>query len=443
VLQNNTGDDLPIAADGPFTFATKVATGSPYAVTVKTPPATPTQVCTVTNGTGTMGSAAVSNVNVTCAVASFAVGGMVSGLSGTVVLQNNTGDDLTVNANGAFAFPAKIASGANYAVTVKTQPGAPKQTCTVSQGSGTVTNAAITNVAVECTTDKFTVGGNITGLQVGSVVLQNNLADDLTRAANGPFTFATSIASGANYAVTVKTQPPGYTCAVTTGSGTIAAANVANVAVACNPTVPGLVGYYPFNGDAKDYSGNARDVSQIVGATLTTDRFGNANKAYAFAGNQYMTAPGGSLPIGDVVRTLTYWVKRDPAAPGIVGLIHWGNGDCTGKMFGSGYSGGMFVWGGCRDASLNTQLLVDNTWTFVALVYKGSGAFRSFVGANAGVDGSVGAALDTQASKLWIGGESTNDTSIRNSFRGAIDSIRIYNRALTDQEVDAIRQTND
>jgi len=38
----------------------------------------------------------------------------------------------------------------------------------------------------------------------------------------------------------------------------------------------GLVAHYPFNGNANDESGN--------GATLTTDRFGNANKAYSFDG---------------------------------------------------------------------------------------------------------------------------------------------------------------
>ena len=80
----------------------------------------------------------------------YSVGGTVSGLSGTVVLQDNGGDNLTVTANGSFTFPTQLASGAAYAVTVLTQPSG--QTCTVSSGTGTVGSANVTTVAVICTT---------------------------------------------------------------------------------------------------------------------------------------------------------------------------------------------------------------------------------------------------------------------------------------------------
>ena len=62
-------------------------------------------------------------------------------------------------------------------------------------------------------TTSFTVGGSVSGLS-GSVVLQDNGGDNLSVAANGSFTFATSLASGAAYAVTVKTNPSGQTCTV-------------------------------------------------------------------------------------------------------------------------------------------------------------------------------------------------------------------------------------
>ena len=67
---------------------------------------------------------------------SYSVGGTVSGLSGTVVLQDNGGDDLSVDADGPFTFATPVANGAAYAVTVKTNPSG--QGCTVSNGSGTV-----------------------------------------------------------------------------------------------------------------------------------------------------------------------------------------------------------------------------------------------------------------------------------------------------------------
>ena len=79
----------------------------------------------------------------------YSVGGTVSGLSGTVVLQDNGGDDLSVSSNGAFAFATRLASGAAYNVTVKTNPSG--QTCQVSGGTGTVASANVTNVAATCT----------------------------------------------------------------------------------------------------------------------------------------------------------------------------------------------------------------------------------------------------------------------------------------------------
>jgi len=73
------------------------------------------------------------------------------------VLQNNASNDLTVSTNAAAMFTTAITSGGTYAVTVKTQPTNPNQICTVTNGSGTVTTANITNVAVTCVTTPLTV----------------------------------------------------------------------------------------------------------------------------------------------------------------------------------------------------------------------------------------------------------------------------------------------
>ena len=76
----------------------------------------------------------------------------------------------------------------------------------------------------------------MTGLS-GSVVLQDNGGDDLTLSGNGPFTFATGLANGAAYNVTVKTQPAGETCTVPNPDGTISSTSVTDIAVSC--TLPG------------------------------------------------------------------------------------------------------------------------------------------------------------------------------------------------------------
>ena len=79
----------------------------------------------------------------------------------------------------------------------------------------------------------YSVGGTVSGLTGIGLALQNNGADTLPVAADGPFTFLTELGDTTAYAVTVSTQPTGQTCTVTNGSGTIAAADVTDVDVAC------------------------------------------------------------------------------------------------------------------------------------------------------------------------------------------------------------------
>src|SRR5215813_9808153 len=147
VLQNNKGDNLTISTNGTFTFATKV-TGA-YAVTVLTQPTNPQQNCSVTNATGTA-TAAVTTVQVSCSSRTVTIGGTLTGMTGSgLVLQNNAGDNLTLNANGAFTFATQLSLGAAYNVTVLTQPGNPPQACSVAAGSGTA-NSNVGTVVVTC-----------------------------------------------------------------------------------------------------------------------------------------------------------------------------------------------------------------------------------------------------------------------------------------------------
>ena len=168
--------------------------------------------------------------------ATYTVGGTVSGLAGSgLVLRDNGGDDLAVSADGAFAFATELAGGDSYTVTVFARPSSPAQHCTVTAGSGTMASANVTTVAIVCATDSYTIGGMVSGLTGAGLVLRDNGGDDLAVSADGPFVFATQLASGASYSATVLTQPtsPAQRCAVTNGSGTVATANVTNVAIAC------------------------------------------------------------------------------------------------------------------------------------------------------------------------------------------------------------------
>jgi hypothetical protein len=235
VLQNGAAT-VAVNANGSFAFATPIASGSPYAVTVKTSPSNPTQTCSVSGGTGTMGGANVTSVQVACSTSAFPVGGAVSGLLGSgLVLEDNGADDLAIAANGAFAFATSVPSGSPYTVTVKTQPTKPWQTCTPSAASGNVGGGPVTSVQVACATRAFAVGGTVSGLAGNGLVLTLNGGSPTAIGADGTFTFATPIASGASYTVAVQSQPssPTQVCSLAGQTGTIAGADVTNVAVTC------------------------------------------------------------------------------------------------------------------------------------------------------------------------------------------------------------------
>lgn len=129
-----------------------------------------------------------------------------------------------------------------------------------------ILNAACHNEDNNPSAATYSVGGTVSGLISGkSLVLQNNGRDDRTVAANGPFAFPTALANGAAYSVAVSTRPVGMACPITGGSGTMAAADVTTVVVACvdvttslDPNFgPGGVGYTTLDGGSNaDDSGN-------------------------------------------------------------------------------------------------------------------------------------------------------------------------------------------
>jgi sugar lactone lactonase YvrE len=162
--------------------------------------------------------------------ATYTIGGTVSGLNGTLVLHNNGGNALPVSSSGSFVFNASLATGRSYSVTVPSQPAA--QTCTVTNGSGTVNAASITNIQIACSNNTYAVGGTVSGLN-GTLVLRNNGGDDLSVSANGSFTFSTALNNETAYSVTVSSQPSLQICTIVNGSGTIQTANVTNVQVSC------------------------------------------------------------------------------------------------------------------------------------------------------------------------------------------------------------------
>ena len=80
----------------------------------------------------------------------------------------------------------------------------------------------------------FTIGGTITGLTTGSVVLANGTATVTVAAGATSWEFASSFDSGSAYSVTVETQPAGVLCEVSGGSGATLPGDLTDVAVDCS-----------------------------------------------------------------------------------------------------------------------------------------------------------------------------------------------------------------
>lgn len=231
-LLNNGGDAQSVNANGAFAFSASLASGTAYSVTVGTQPTG--QTCTVGNASGVI-TADITNVTVSC-VSTYNVGGTVSGLAPgqSMTLVGNGLGSISISGNGAFTFPASLAPGASYTVSVGTQPAS--QTCTVGNGSGVVSNN-VTTITVACISN-YSVGGTVAGLALGqSVTLIGNGAGTQIVNANGAFTFPTLLTSGASYSVTVGAQPAGQTCTVGNGSGTVNN-NVTNVSLTCTANQP-------------------------------------------------------------------------------------------------------------------------------------------------------------------------------------------------------------
>lgn len=101
---------------------------------------------------------------------------------------------------------------------------------TACGGGGTSSTTSTTSNS----TPTYTIGGTVSGLTSGTLVLKNNGGEEFTVNANGTnFTFATALASVSTYSVAVSSQPKGLTCFVTNGIGAITNAAITNITLVC------------------------------------------------------------------------------------------------------------------------------------------------------------------------------------------------------------------
>lgn len=258
VLQNNLGDSLVVAAGlTSFTFATALANGAMFSVSVKTHPTSPVQQCSVSMPSGTVSGANVTTVAITCNTVPFYVGGTLTGLAAnqSVKLANGA-DAVTLTMDGPFNFPLKVPSGSSYDAGVTLQPQSPiSQTCAVANGAGLVTNADVSSIGVTCDTNSFLLNGRISNLAANDTLpIRLNSSTIIAVASDGgsplSYGFAVPLPSGTPWTLDVPLQPTSpvsQQCTPAVTSGTVGGGDVDAGLITCvtnpfalNVTVIGL-----------------------------------------------------------------------------------------------------------------------------------------------------------------------------------------------------------
>lgn len=209
----------------------------------------------------------------------------------------------------------------------------------------------------------------------------------------------------------------------------------------------GAIGYWPFDGNANDLSGNGNN-GVVTGATPTRDRFGNPNKAYHFDGisNKILVTNNPSIDMGpNDDFTLSIWEKAysDNSNKMIVGKHingYWngyaffaGNTNDQGYCIGANHIFFYTASGYQEDACSDSDIMIDSTWHLITGVYNSSTQINKFY-----IDGVLQADLGVSASTISNNanlGFGCNDNWNTGFFHGVLDDGVMYKRALSQAEV--------
>ena len=212
----------------------------------------------------------------------------------------------------------------------------------------------------------------------------------------------------------------------------------------------GLLLHYDFSGNANDISGNNRHAT-VYAATLTNDRNGNANSAYYFDGvDDYIELPNDNELKPPLPLTIAFWVRFDDISTTYRSLvldtdffedrytgvwIHAYDGYLT-LNFGDGTPNSTDPVN--RRSKTGSTKLSENVWYHVVGIIRGTGDMAIYINCanDGGTYNGTGGALVYSTNSGVIGKIDTNVDKPPRFLKGALDDIRYWNRALTEDEVE-------
>lgn len=210
--------------------------------------------------------------------------------------------------------------------------------------------------------------------------------------------------------------------------------------------IEGLVAWYPFTGNANDSSGNGQH-GNPRGVQLAPDRFGNADRAFNFIGadtSRIIADASPNLPQGNSPKSISLWFKSLPTVEGYAIMAGFGEGPVDHENFQLGYKYNEFcVNGYFPQYDWNTNVAFNP--------YNNDGQWHHYVGTyNSGkttiyIDGGKKAftteyTFPTKSRRITIGIEIDYMGWF---FRGELDDVAIYNRALTPSDIAYIYSYDD
>jgi hypothetical protein len=206
----------------------------------------------------------------------------------------------------------------------------------------------------------------------------------------------------------------------------------------------GLVGWWPFNGNANDESGNGND-GTVNQATLSFDRFGISNSSYYLNGQtDFISVPDASSMLPSNI-SLSCWIK--------IPSIYTANND-FGRIIRSRFFGytltyvnslnsiGFEIWtNSANSTSVSTSNIVmnDDVWHHLIGTFDGTEIEFYFDGLSIGSMPAPNSSIYYSSDGLvMFGRDGNNPSPLTGLYQGWIDDIAIYNRALTEQEIQTL-----
>ena len=198
----------------------------------------------------------------------------------------------------------------------------------------------------------------------------------------------------------------------------------------------GLVGWYPFNGNADDESGNGNN-GTVSGATLTDDRFADVNSAYNFSANSIQITPSGAFDL--TTFTVSGWIKTTSTGTAYETMFsHWietpaGSYDYYGYWVGVyGNKATLYLADGAGgEANIQSSANVnDGAWHFIVGIYDGTAGYLYLDG---NLESSSAFSMVLSSTTTEIGNDYDSE-----AFTGDLDDIGVWDVVLDQCAIDQL-----